>query len=531
MIFALLFLGLLPMMFFSDSLMGDGGDAGDMEEDADQDSGQVFGDDLLATLGTSTAPDTTDETVTSGLSDEPLQPVTDDDIPVINDEPDPDGVLAPVTEDDAPVVGDEGNPDDVLAPVTDADPLDTGGLDTGGLDTGVLDTGDALAPVTEDDAPVIGGVTDPDAVLAPVTEDDAPVVGDVTDPDQVLAPSSEPGDEYAIDGDGTLLQSLLNSESDSDTGVGFLGTQIDETSDLELGLEGDSYAAPDDGVLGTGTGTIANSDGTPMLFADYPVGVIFGAEGSDDIDLGDDAAYAFGGSGDDTITAGEGAAALFGGEGNDTLTGTDTGETAWLDGGLGDDVLLGGDADETFHGGAHAAENAGAQDDDYIDGGAGDDTIYGGFGADTLLGGDGDDVINHLGAQEEEISWERHEYDWHLDGDADTLDGGAGNDTLIMDGADTATGGAGMDTFWVYSDVAGGGGAATITDFNSGEDFLRVSLNPEYGFDTPDVSVAPSDDGLDGVVSVNGEVVAILQGAPGATAADVYAEVVPNVYG
>lgn len=458
MIFALLFLGLLPMMLFSDSLLGGGGDDlsdDDADADADADSGSVLGDDILANLGG-----------------------------------------------------------------------DTGGTNTGGTNTG-------LQPVTDDDEPFVGDDIDPDTILAPNTGDDEPFVGEDVDPDSVISASIDPGDEYAIDGDGTFLQSLLNSESDSNTGVGFLGTQIDGTMDLDLGAGDDLHAEDDDGILGTGTGTISLFDGTPILAesdpASDPVEVIFGDTGNDEITLGDGAAYAFGGEGDDTITAGEGVSAIFGGVGNDTLTGTDTGATAWLDGGDGDDVLIGGDADETFHGGAHAEGDGAVQDDDTIDGGGGDDTIYGGYGADTLSGGDGDDVINHLGHQGEEISWERSDFAWHQDGDADTLDGGAGNDTLIMDGADTATGGDGMDTFWVFSDVDGGGGAATITDFNSGEDFLRVSLNPDYGFGDPVVSVAPSEDGLDGVVTVNGDVVAILQGAPGATAADVYAEVVPNI--
>ena len=58
-----------------------------------------------------------------------------------------------------------------------------------------------------------------------------------------------------------------------------------------------------------------------------------------------------------------------------------------------------------------------------------------------------------------------------------------------------------------------------------------MSLNPNIGENgAPDVLVEPSADGSDGVVIVNGDVVAILRGAPDATVSDVYAEVRADIF-
>ncbi len=70
-----------------------------------------------------------------------------------------------------------------------------------------------------------------------------------------------------------------------------------------------------------------------------------------------------------------------------------------------------------------------------------------------------------------------------------------------------------------------------MLDFTVGEDFLRVSLNPQIGENgEPDVQVLPSEDGADGLVIVNGDLIAVLRGAPGATVSDVYAEVRLDVF-
>ena len=89
--------------------------------------------------------------------------------------------------------------------------------------------------------------------------------------------------------------------------------------------------------------------------------------------------------------------------------------------------------------------------------------------------------------------------------------------------------GAGSDLFWLYSD-ASSADVADITDFVPGEDFLRISLNPQLGPGPGTLAVETSDDGADGVVRIDGVTVAILRGAPDATQHDIYVETRPDVF-
>ena len=411
-----------------------------------------------------------------------------------------------------------------------------GGEDDPQLDPTDDGFGDILSPIEDDatppDEPIL---VDDDSVLGP-DEDDA-------DPDEygapvgdggVIDPNEDPDEEYQIDGDGSLLQQLLGEQSEDTTGIGFLGTQITDTDDFELGAQDDSLALSEDGIDGNGEGALGSWDGTTLIQTEGDLNVISGGDGDDTISAGDEAAYIFGGAGNDTLAAGDGAAAIYGGAGDDMITGSDVVQadgtaSAYLDGGTGDDTIIGGDANEVISGGEHG--DGDTTGDDTLSGGGGDDAIRGGRGADILSGGAGDDVLDHYGNSEELVRAEHREFGWHIDNDADILDGGDGNDTLIFDRADSATGGEGDDTFWLYFDSASGVGFAEITDFSSGEDFLRISLNPDITSGTPEVSVDPSEDGLDGVVRVNGEVVAVLQGAPEATTADIYVDVPQNIFG
>ena len=71
-----------------------------------------------------------------------------------------------------------------------------------------------------------------------------------------------------------------------------------------------------------------------------------------------------------------------------------------------------------------------------IDGGAGNDTIIGSHGADTLIGGDGNDVIN--GGQGNDVALMGAGDDlfqWNPGDGSDTIDGGDGFDTMLFNGA------------------------------------------------------------------------------------------------
>ena len=494
MLYALLVLGLLPMLFMADIFP----DAGEEEGEGDEalTNGTGAGDVLGVILGES-----------SGTS-----------------------------EDGAGADGKTGDGADVKDTVRDGLTGDRWLImDDSGMLPDMPETGDVIAPDTGDDIPPDEPLpVDPDTVIAPDTGDDAPPDEPLPVEGPVLDPNDTPGEEYPIAGDGTLLQRLLAEQSDATTGIGFLGTRITETTDIGLGEGDDGFALDDDGIAGTGTGEMRLWNGTPLVDAEGGPVVVDAGGGDDVITSGDAAAYVFGGAGDDVITLGEGAAAAFGGDGADVITGSDAADpdghaTFYLNGGAGSDLIHGRAAHEYIEGGVHE-DGTGEADDDTLDGGGGNDSIRGGHGADSISGGAGSDVIDHLGHAEERVAAERHEFNWHIDNDADTLDGGDGDDTLIFDRADVATGGAGNDTFWLYFDHGSGAGHAEVTDFEPGADFLRIELNPEAVRGEPVVGVGPSDDGEDGIVTVNGAVVAVLTGSPHATAADIYVEITENLF-
>ncbi|SEV87941.1 Hemolysin-type calcium-binding repeat-containing protein [Aliiroseovarius sediminilitoris] len=388
--------------------------------------------------------------------------------------------------------------------------------------------------IAVDDGDMSGGENTP-GVLLPNTGDQVIPGQDIGADDTVLAPNNGLGDGATPHQDATLLDRLLATETDQHYGREDMGHFLDELDELSLNDADDHAVLPDDGIDGTGRGTIDEFHGTPILSNDEgtEVPVVDGGAGNDTLTSGDDAAYLFGNDGDDVITSGEGVLAGFGGNGDDTLDAARS-RDSFLDGGAGDDMLVGGDGDDQLFGGVHETpdeEHTPVTDDDILIGGAGDDALFGGHGADTLTGGEGDDIINHLGHAMERGGAELHDFGWHIDGDQDTLDGGSGDDTLIMDRSDIATGGDGEDVFWVYSDADAGQSHAEVMDFVPGQDFLRVSLDPTQDARDLEYDVHPSATGEDGIVTVNGEVVAILRGAPGATMHDVYVEVVPNVVG
>jgi Ca2+-binding RTX toxin-like protein len=118
---------------------------------------------------------------------------------------------------------------------------------------------------------------------------------------------------------------------------------------------------------------------------------VFGLGGNDTITLNEATgalprANLFGGTGDDTITGGSGADMLFGQAGNDTLLGK--GGNDVLFGGAGNDTLIGGDGDDQVFGEAgddRMIWNPG-DDTDLNEGGAGTDTVEvnGGNGAEAF---------------------------------------------------------------------------------------------------------------------------------------------------
>lgn len=175
----------------------------------------------------------------------------------------------------------------------------------------------------------------------------------------------------------------------------------------------------------TGTSTFTISGTTAGTLGKFN---ITGTGGEDSITLGAFSATVSGGLGNDTITTGSAASSVSGGDGADNITG-----------GSGNDTLLGGDGNDTIDTGNGANK---------ADGGAGADTITAGIGADSILGGEGNDRIVMAGNLT----------------NSDTVDGGAGTDTLAISSSPTATGFANVSNIEIIALT----GTATLSNVISG---------------------------------------------------------------
>ena len=172
--------------------------------------------------------------------------------------------------------------------------------------------------------------------------------------------------------------------------------------------------------------------------------------------------------------------------GSDTLNGLDGDDS--IDGGAGDDELLGRDGNDVLLGGAgndnlngNAGQDSldGGAGDDRVDAGEGDDSVFGGAGADDVRGSAGNDTLYGGDATTP------------IDGAADTLTAGAGDDVLFLSDADTGAGGDGSDRFTLSE---GETGAITISDFNETDDLLVVEQ--AVGSAITVSSQTPTADGL-----------------------------------
>ena len=178
-----------------------------------------------------------------------------------------------------------------------------------------------------------------------------------------------------------------------------------------------------------------------------------------------------------------------------------TPENAAYQGTAGSDIIVGSEQDDSIS--SNAGVNvvmgeggadyiAGGDNSDYLFGGSGDDTIEGGAGrGDLLLGDSGDDSITGGEGADTIFGGEG----------ADTIDGGQGADLIFGDaGDDTLTGGAGADIFA----FGPGDGNDTITDFNTDEDNINLSM---FGADISysDLTITATTDGTGTIITVPGE--------------------------
>ncbi|MEE9427571.1 MAG: hypothetical protein V3V25_05410 [Paracoccaceae bacterium] len=99
--------------------------------------------------------------------------------------------------------------------------------------------------------------------------------------------------------------------------------------------------------------------------------------------------------------------------------------------------------------------------------------------------------------------------------------GGNGGDVLLpVDQIESDA-----DTIWINFNDDAGLGYSEIEDFQAGQDLLHVLIDPDAIIGELDVEVIQSESGLDSMVYVEQQLVAILKGAPNATLIDVVVEI------
>ena len=223
------------------------------------------------------------------------------------------------------------------------------------------------------------------------------------------------------------------------------------------------------GTILVNGGAVAVKGGTPTV-ANTKKLQLFGQGGDDTLTLDESngalpSANLFGGAGNDTLIGGSGADMLFGQSGNDTLLGK--GGSDFLFGGTGNDVLTGGDADDQLFGESgddRMIWNPG-DDNDLHEGGAGNDTseVNGGNGAEVFTATANGTRVRFdrldpapfsidIGTTENlVVNMNGGDDNFSATGNLAalikiTVDGGAGNDTILgSNGIDTLLGGDGDD--------------------------------------------------------------------------------------
>ncbi len=301
------------------------------------------------------------------------------------------------------------------------------------------------------------------------------------------------GADYLIGGDG---DDSLDGGAGNDTLYGGAG---DDT--LNGGVGDDTFNL-------SGTGTVIGGDGDDIFIFYGPyTGIIDGGGGNDRIDI------APGYSGNIIFPA--------------TITGI---ESVIVPGSGGDDYLIGDDGNDSLDGQGGNDTLEGRGGNDTLLGGTGNDVIYTGLGIDTVDGGEGIDhlIVDYsslttpvssiysngsgsINTTDNQVTYDRIDRLTLITGSnqdflagttgSDSLDGQAGNDTLLgvdshsltpgLNEIDTMTGGTGSDRFilgdeswWSYDDRNHSSNGATdyalIQDFSSIEDIVQLHGDKSY---------------------------------------------------
>jgi len=156
-------------------------------------------------------------------------------------------------------------------------------------------------------------------------------------------------------------------------------------------------------------------------------------------------------------------------------------ENNQITGGVGADYINGLAGDDTIYGMAGNDWLSGGEGNDTIYGGDGNDTIWDNAGSNKMYGGKGNDIITaDNGVADNELYGEEGNDTLEAWATGNTiLDGGAGNDTLYLNGSGKMIGGAGNDTYIIGGiwDEAGAKGNIVIDNSvaagDNGKDILK----------------------------------------------------------
>ena len=283
------------------------------------------------------------------------------------------------------------------------------------------------------------------------------------------------------DGQTIGLNELIKPEYNGSPAINesIQGSAFDDNITATYNYHDNSKRMTINGGEGDDTIVMENSTGNVSLWGGAGNDYIVGGDGNDDLrgaalgnsQNGNDTIY--GGGGNDNIDGYPGNDLLYGEIGNDIIDGGAGNDTIY--GGLGNDsinpnngndIAFGNEGNDTISAGSLKTGikiyDGGAGNDSVI-GGKDNDTIYGGTGSDTISGGNGDDIIYGCGSAEpyfdtltgtftyQEITNESARIELTA-GVVDTLDGGAGNDTIYAGATkNILTGGKGNDVICGYS--------------------------------------------------------------------------------
>lgn len=259
-----------------------------------------------------------------------------------------------------------------------------------GANASILGASAATVTVVDDDAPAVPADRDADGVAD--ESDNCPTVANANQ-------SDGDGDGIGAACDLTEVPVVPPADRDQDG-------RPDATDNCANVANADQAD-----VDGDGLGTPCDPGEPPALIAGK-CQVVKNGTGADDSLSG------FGNG--DVLNGLGGADSLFGALGDDCLNG-DAGDD-WLSGGDGSDDLRGGSGNDTLHGGNGNDTLSGESGNDVLNGGSGNDTIDAAKGLDSVKAGSGNDTIKAK------------------DGKRETIDCGAGRDTVTADRTDKLKG-------------------------------------------------------------------------------------------